>query len=222
MILRITILLAGILASLMAFAQGNTTVYLPPTLTEAQAVQQQGRYLGTIDLERGITVEIVFEGRYMPFTVANIKKLADAHFYDNLSFHRILPNSLIQTGDPYTITDEKDKIGTGGPGYTINIEVSPFLTFKPGAVAMANVSNEYRNYPNSGGSHIFMLHPEVSTALLKYYQGLYAVCGWVKGDIDVIDKIVQKDRIKNFTLAPYAGTEECPLLVSGATVVGKQ
>ena len=219
MMKRWLIVFASSLFCLVALAQGEVKTYLPPTLDEAMAVQQQGRYLATMVLERGITIELVLEGAFMPLTVANIKKLADAHFYDNLTFHRVLPQTIVQTGDPFSAGTDREKIGNGGPGYTINLELSPFLAHKPGAVAMAYVSSEFRNYPNSGGSHFFILHPDISPATLNYYQGLYGVFGWVKGDIDVIDTISLKDRIKSFTVAPYDGDDPCPLLIPGTALL---
>ena len=58
-----------------------------------------------------------------PNTVANFEKLANAGFYDGTKFHRVIPNFMIQGGDPYSKSG-KGSVGTGGPGYTIKCETS--------------------------------------------------------------------------------------------------
>ncbi len=63
-------------------------------------------------------------------TVANFVKLVKSHFYDGLAFHRVVPNFIVQGGDPVGN-------GSGGPGYNTKLEIAPSLTHVEGALAMA-------------------------------------------------------------------------------------
>src|SRR3989441_4657470 len=70
-----------------------------------------------VETARG-TVELELFADEVPNTVANFEKLANAGFYDGTRFHRVIPNFMIQGGDPYSKTG-KGRVGTGGPRYTI-------------------------------------------------------------------------------------------------------
>src|SRR2546422_3541101 len=67
------------------------------------------------------TIELELFADEVPGTVANFEKLANAKFYDGTKFHRVIPNFMVQGGDPYSKTG-KGPVGTGGPGYTIKCE----------------------------------------------------------------------------------------------------
>ncbi len=67
------------------------------------------------------TIELELFADEVPNTVANFEKLANSGFYDGTKFHRVIPNFMIQGGDPYSKTG-KGPVGTGGPGYTIKCE----------------------------------------------------------------------------------------------------
>src|SRR5256885_16887744 len=67
------------------------------------------------------TIELELFADEVPGTVANFEKLANSKFYDGTKFHRVIPNFMIQGGDPYSKTG-KGPVGTGGPGYTIKCE----------------------------------------------------------------------------------------------------
>src|SRR5438046_7123917 len=67
------------------------------------------------------TIELELFADEVPNTVANFEKLANAQFYDGTKFHRVIPNFMVQGGDPYSKTG-KGPVGTGGPGYTIKCE----------------------------------------------------------------------------------------------------
>ncbi len=108
--------------------------------------------------QRGtITVELY--GKEAPKTVANFVKLVKSHFYDGLTFHRVVPNFIVQGGDPAGN-------GTGDAGYKIKLEIAPSLTHVEGALAMARFPND----PNSAG-HRVLHHPECAA------QAGQAVCG---------------------------------------------
>src|SRR5882762_1435166 len=73
-----------------------------------------------IETKQG-TIELELFADEVPGTVANFEKLANSQFYDGTKFHRVIPNFMVQGGDPYSKTG-KGPVGTGGPGYTIKCE----------------------------------------------------------------------------------------------------
>ncbi len=104
-------------------------------------------YTATIETTEG-TIEIALDAAAAPVTVNNFVVLARYHYYDNVAFHRIIPDFMIQTGDPVGPTP-----GLGNPGYTIPDEL-PTVTpgYPDGAVAMANTSQ-----PDTGGGQFFIV-----------------------------------------------------------------
>jgi cyclophilin family peptidyl-prolyl cis-trans isomerase len=119
--------------------------------------------LGTISFE-------LFE-QDAPKTVANFKKLAGENFYDGVSFHRVIPDFMIQGGDP-----KGD--GTGGPGYTFEDEINPHKIVR-GALAMANAG------PNTNGSQFFI----VTADACPWLDGKHTVFGQVRDGIETVDAI---------------------------------
>jgi len=116
-------------------------------------------------------VEITFFDDEAPETVANFRKLAGEGFYDNLSFHRVIKDFMIQGGCP-----RGD--GTGGPGYTFDDEQSGHPVVR-GALAMANAG------PNTNGSQFFI----VTADACPWLDGKHTVFGEVSGGMDVVDRI---------------------------------
>jgi len=112
-----------------------------------------------------------------PNTVANFISLAEKGFYDGGTFHRVIPNFMIQGGDP-------TGTGRGGPGYVIADEFSPRLRHERGVISMANAG------PNTGGSQFFITH--VATSWL---DGKHAVFGKVTSGLEVVDAIRQGDKM---------------------------
>ena len=113
-----------------------------------------------------------------PLTTGNFIKLVEKGFYNNLVFHRVIPDFMIQGGDP-----KGD--GTGGPGYTIKDEFGPGLKHNvTGLLSMANAG------PNTGGSQFF-----VTVAQTPWLDGKHAIFGRVIEGYDVVEKIskVQRD-----------------------------
>ena len=195
----IVVLLLVIGGALVARAAEKPKLH-PPTLAEAQAVQQQGRYLATITLKNDQQITVVLEGAYMPFTVANFVNLAQAKFYDGLTFHSLVDDFIVQGGDPKAN-------GYGGPGYTIKLEVNLFLSHKPGAISMARHTDL-----NSAGSQFFFTLPTISKEKTGFLDGRYAVFGWVKSGLEIVGKLYQGEKMKSVTVAPYDGKEDCPIL----------
>lgn len=106
-----------------------------------------------------------------PETVANFRKLAEDGFYDGLTFHRVIPDFMIQGGCP-------NGTGTGGPGYTFDDEFNDHKVVR-GALAMANAG------PNTNGSQFFIVTAEACPHL----DGKHTVFGQVTDGMDVVDKI---------------------------------
>ena len=115
-----------------------------------------------------------------PVTVANFVNLANRGYYDNLTFHRVIPDFMIQGGCP-------QGTGTGGPGYRFEDECSPALRHdRPGVLSMANAG------PGTNGSQFFITHVET-----PWLDGRHTVFGAVRDSEDqaVVDAIVVGDKI---------------------------
>ena len=110
-----------------------------------------------------------------PKTVENFLKLAGDGFYDGVVFHRIIPDFMIQGGDP-------TGTGTGGPGYTFEDEFNDHKVER-GALAMANAG------PNTNGSQFFI----VTTGAAPWLDGKHTVFGHVTDGMDAVDTIEQVD-----------------------------
>ena len=106
-----------------------------------------------------------------PETVANFRKLAGDGFYDGVIFHRIIPDFMIQGGDP-------DGTGMGGPGYTFKDEFNNHKVVR-GALAMANAG------PNTNGSQFFI----VTADSAPWLDGKHTVFGQVTDGMDTVDSI---------------------------------
>src|SRR6476646_6695159 len=116
-------------------------------------------------------VEIEFFDAEAPKTVENFRKLSADGFYDGLIFHRVIPEFMIQGGDP-------EGTGSGGPGYQFEDEINPHKIVR-GALAMANAG------PNTNGSQFFL----VTVAEAPWLDGKHTVFGEVTGGMDAIDAI---------------------------------
>jgi cyclophilin family peptidyl-prolyl cis-trans isomerase len=112
----------------------------------------------------------------VPKTVENFEKLARDGFYDGVIFHRVIPDFMIQGGDP-------TGTGSGGPGYTFDDEPSSHRVER-GALAMANAG------PNTNGSQFFI----VTAESCPWLDGKHTVFGRVTGGMDVVDAISQLPR----------------------------
>ncbi len=124
-----------------------------------------------------ITVELYSD---MPVTAGNFKKLVQEGFYDEVIFHRIIPNFMIQGGDP-------TGTGMGGPGYSIKDEFIPGHSNIRGTLSMANSG------PNSGGSQFFI--NLVDNSFLDFdkqpLSSKHPVFGEVIEGMEVVDKIAE-------------------------------
>lgn len=122
-----------------------------------------------------------------PKTVENFEKLANEGFYDGVKFHRVIPEFVIQGGDPYSKGGEhaKGPVGTGGPGYTIPCETAgnPHR-HTDGALSMAHAGK------NTGGSQFFIVLSERNT---RHLDGVHTVFGQVIEGMDVVKQIKGND-----------------------------
>jgi cyclophilin family peptidyl-prolyl cis-trans isomerase len=114
-----------------------------------------------------------------PKTVENFRKLADEGFYEGVVFHRVIPDFMIQGGDP-------TGTGMGGPGYTFEDEFNDHKVER-GALAMANAG------PNTNGSQFFI----VTTAAAPWLDGKHTVFGKVTDGMDAVDSIEKTDTDAN-------------------------
>jgi peptidyl-prolyl cis-trans isomerase B (cyclophilin B) len=138
---------------------------------------------GTIDLE-------LFEDD-APNTVANFVSLVESGFYDGIAFHRVIPNFMIQVGDPKTKDEAlRHEWGTGGPGYCIDCETSGNPRKHDAKVlSMAHAGAD------TGGSQFFITH--VPT---PHLNGVHTVFGRVEAGEEVVDAIGVGDVVKTATV----------------------
>ncbi len=123
-------------------------------------------------------MKIEFYEQDAPNTVANFVKLAKSGFYNGLTFHRVIPDFVIQGGCP-------NGIGNGGPGYKIDCELTGGNQYHDrGVLSMAHAGR------NTGGSQFFICHSRTNTAHLDRNHTCF---GKVVEGLDVIDAIRQGD-----------------------------
>ncbi len=123
-------------------------------------------------------MKIEFYEQDAPNTVANFVKLAESGFYNGVTFHRVIPNFVIQGGDP-------TGTGAGGPGYKIDCELTGNNQYHDrGVLSMAHAGR------NTGGSQFFICHSRDNTAHLDRNHTCF---GKVVSGVEVIDQIRQGD-----------------------------
>ncbi len=156
-------------------------------LLSAGAAEQLGREVVAFEIsfpkEKGYQ-RVVF-GLYddaAPATVENFKKLAKKGYYRGMRFHRVFPNSLVQTGDPRSRHGQTELSGTGGPGYTVPAEIR--LPHKQGAIAMARLPDGINPAKASNGGQFY-----VALEPMPMLDGQYTVFGEVLEGMEVLKKI---------------------------------
>jgi peptidyl-prolyl cis-trans isomerase B (cyclophilin B) len=136
----------------------------------------------TIETSKGTIKAELFADK-TPITVANFINLANRGYYNGLSFHRVIQDFMIQTGDPLGN-------GTGGPGYTFTDEFDATLKHdSPGILSMANRG------PNTNGSQFFITHKET-----PWLDNKHSIFGKVTTGQDVVNKIAQGDKMLKVTI----------------------
>lgn len=137
-----------------------------------------------METEKG-TMTIDLYEKETPITVANFVKLSKSGYYDGLKFHRVIPDFMIQGGDP-------TGTGAGGPGYSIPCETSAEKQYHDkGVLSMAHRG------PNTGGSQFFICHNRQNTAHLDRRHTAFGI---VTAGLDVVDAIQQGDKIVKVTI----------------------
>lgn len=130
--------------------------------------------------------------RGTPLHRANFHKLVAQGFYENTEFHRIIPNFMIQGGDPLSKDADRSNDGTGGPGYLIKAEIDTFkYKHIVGSVAAARTNNPEKS---SSGSQFYIAVSESGT---KHLNGQYTVFGQVIKGVEVAQTIVSQPRNAN-------------------------
>ena len=138
-----------------------------------------------IHTKKGV-MKIEFFEDDAPNTVKNFTDLAEKGYYDGLTFHRVIPDFVIQGGCP-------DGTGAGGPGYTIDCELDGDNQYHDrGVLSMAHAGR------NTGGSQFFICHSRKNTAHLDRN---HTVFGKVVEGLEVIDQIRQGDKMDKIVIA---------------------
>jgi peptidyl-prolyl cis-trans isomerase B (cyclophilin B) len=135
-----------------------------------------------------MTVE--FFEKDAPGTVENFVKLAKEGFYNGVTFHRVIPDFVVQAGCPFS-KDEATafRAGTGGPGYNIKCELEGDNQYHDrGVLSMAHAGRD------TGGSQFFICHSRTNTAHLDRNHTVFAK---VVENVDLVDSIAQGDKINS-------------------------
>jgi peptidyl-prolyl cis-trans isomerase B (cyclophilin B) len=151
----------------------------PPKMT----IDANKTYTATIETAKGKIVCELYP-KEAPNAVNNFVFLSREGFYDGITFHRVIPDFMIQGGDP-------TGTGRGGPGYKFDDELAPgkFRKHQKGSLSMANAG------PNTNGSQFFITHRATD-----WLDGKHVVFGQVTSGQDVVDKIEQGDVMKTVTI----------------------
>jgi cyclophilin family peptidyl-prolyl cis-trans isomerase len=165
------------------------------TKTTSKTTATVDGIFATITTNKG-TIVVQLEYQKTPITVANFisliegkntfvsdPKLKGKPFYDGLKFHRVIPDFMIQGGDP-------SGNGSGGPGYAFKDEITDLKFDKGGILAMANSG------PTTNGSQFFITHKDT-----PWLNGIHTIFGHVTQGMDIVNKIAQDDVILKVTIA---------------------
>ena len=149
----------------------------------AMQIDHQKMYRITIETSQG-AIELELYPLHAPKTVNNFIFLAREGFYDGVIFHRVIPDFVIQGGDP-------TGTGRGGPGYQFEDECAGNpLIHERGAISMANAG------PNTNGSQFFIAHSPQ-----PHLNGKHTVFGKVVKGLAVVDAIKQGDKMERVTVS---------------------
>ncbi len=146
----------------------------------AMTIDVAKKYSATIETSRG-TIEVELFAQDAPLTINNFVFLAREGFYNGTKFHRVIPNFMVQGGDP-------TGTGTGGPGYKFADERNS-RKHGTGTLSMANAG------PNTNGSQFFITHEPQ-----PHLNGKHTVFGQLTSGQDIVDAIKQGDTITSVTI----------------------
>ena len=168
----------------------------------------KNKLMAVIETEKG-TIRLRLFAEQTPVTVGNFVNLVRRGFYNNLKFHRVIPDFMIQGGCPAGD-------GRGGPGYKFQDEfVAELRHNKPGILSMANAG------PQSNGSQFFITHVDT-----PWLDGKHTVFGEVASDIDqnIVNQIAQGDKISSILIEGEIEelmTSIAPMIEKWNTVIDK-
>jgi len=169
----------GMIGALPSSAQQS------PNKFTTQEIKKMSETTAVIETKFG-NITLKFFPDVAPGHVKNFIDLAKKGFYDGTTFHRVIPNFMIQGGDPNSKNADKRSHGTGGPGYTIKAEFND-RPHKRGTLSMARSMS-----PDSAGSQFFICVKDA-----PFLDRQYTVFGEVVSGMDVADKIVSQPRDAN-------------------------
>ena len=175
----VTVILAGCRTKTADPVTITNTPTPPSTTTNMQLTPKSGDTVAVLHTTMG-DVSILLYANEVPETVKNFTELAKSGKYDNVIFHRVIPEFMIQTGD-FQNGDGTGGYSYQGPGTYLNDEVKPGLEHIRGALSMAKTAQ-----PNTAGSQFFIVQPEGGT---HWLDGVHTVFGFVYEGMDVVDAI---------------------------------
>jgi cyclophilin family peptidyl-prolyl cis-trans isomerase len=171
--------LALLVGALLA-ACGEEVVEIEATVTAEDLIADRPHDHAILEIRDVGNIRIQLLPEIAPQTVENFIELAESNFYAGIQFHRVIPEFMIQAGDPMSRDLDPRLVGAGGPGYDIQDEFSEFPHTR-GVVSMANKGNR-----NSGGSQFFIVHQDA-----QGLDGRFSVFGRVVEGIEVVDAITE-------------------------------
>jgi cyclophilin family peptidyl-prolyl cis-trans isomerase len=182
------IILCGVMLFIVRCADAQQST--PQTKKGKQAVseQQPNPKKGFVVIETTLgAITIQLNDSAAPKHSANFRKLAKDGYYDSTTFHRVIPNFMIQGGDPNSKSGERHTHGMGGPEYRIDAEIG--LSHDRGVIAAARQGDQINPQKMSNGSQFY-----ITVVPTKFLDGQYSVFGKVVEGMDVADKIVAVPR----------------------------
>ena len=159
----------------------------PPESTPPPAAAAQPAEIASIRLRDGGEIRLQFFPDQAPGHVANFKKLARAGYYDGTTFHRVIPDFMVQGGDALSKDDDPTNDGTGSPGYALPPEPSE-IRHGRGIVSMAS-----RDEPESDGAQFFIVLSD-DPHWRKLLDGRYTAFGEVTAGMTLVDQIATAPR----------------------------
>jgi len=170
--LAVVLILVALAACQQAKPQAKRLQWDKPP---AMQIDPSKQYFATLKTEKG-DIRIQLFADKAPQTVNNFVFLARQGFYDHITFHRVIPGFMAQTGDP-------TGAGGGGPGYTIEDEFTPDLRHdKAGVVSMAN-----KGQPHTGGSQFFITY-----APTPHLDDKHTIFGQVMEGMEVLEQLTER------------------------------